>query len=101
LIVWRHTRSAVAASAQFGFLARRVSDRGLASKLTTGQEGTLRCYRNLLERDNPVRLAMVPQSLVRLETDFVREDDDRIDALRITVENATRSAHWRHQARSC
>ena len=39
-----------------------------------------------MERDNPVRLAMGPQSLVRLETDFVREDDDRIDALRITLE---------------
>ena len=47
-------------------------------------------YRDLQKYDNPVRLANVLESLVQLEMDLIRGDDDAIAALRPTLEKVRR-----------
>lgn len=52
-------------------------------------------YQDLQKYDNPVRLANVLESLVQLEMDFIRGDDEAIAALRPTLEKVRRVRHVR------
>jgi thiamine-monophosphate kinase len=52
-------------------------------------------YRSLQRFDNPIRLATVLESVVRLQMDFLRERDDSAQDLRATLEKIRRVRHLR------
>lgn len=108
---WRAGESHLARSQlqEAGYFCDSISDHGLRKYLTgvvnyqqarveydigrgyeKARDALARSYADLQEFDNPIRLATVLESIVRLEMDFLRESDERVGALRPTLEKVRR-----------